>query len=58
MGSKMDVMIIEDKGKESEVNRVKYGQSMLVEEGDKVKRGKRIEEWDKYKSKIMKEVEG
>jgi DNA-directed RNA polymerase subunit beta' len=43
---------------ERAVHRVIYGARMKVEEGDKVKRGQRLAEWDPYTRPIMSEVDG
>src|SRR5690606_37230300 len=38
--------------------RVAYGSKLFVDEGDKVKRGQRLAEWDPYTRPMMTEVEG
>ena len=43
---------------ERAVHRVQYGARMKVDEGDKIKRGQRIAEWDPYTRPILTEVEG
>jgi DNA-directed RNA polymerase subunit beta' len=45
-------------GVERAVHRVQYGARMKVDEGDKVKRGQRMAEWDPYTRPIMTEVDG
>ena len=45
-------------GAERAVHRVQYGARLKVDEGDKVKRGQRIAEWDPYTRPILTEVDG
>ncbi len=45
-------------GAERAVHRVQYGARLKVEEGDKVKRGQRLAEWDAYTRPIMTEIDG
>ena len=40
------------------MHRVQYGARLKVDEGDKVKRGQRIAEWDPYTRPIMTEIDG
>ena len=58
MGRNMAVAILDEDGKERATHRVTYGARMLVDDGDKVKRGQRIAEWDPYTRPILTEVEG
>ncbi len=58
MGRNMAVLILDASGKERAVHRVTYGSRLFVDEGDTVKRGQRIAEWDPYTRPIMTEVEG
>ena len=58
MGRNMAVLILDSAGKERAVHRVTYGSRLFVDEGDTVKRGQRIAEWDPYTRPIMTEVEG
>src|SRR5690606_13826270 len=39
-------------------HRVAYGSRIYVDEGDKVKRGQRVAEWDPYTRPMLTEVEG
>jgi DNA-directed RNA polymerase subunit beta' len=45
-------------GKSSASQRVTYGSKIFVDDGDKVKRGQRLAEWDPYTRPILTEVEG
>jgi DNA-directed RNA polymerase subunit beta' len=40
------------------VHRIQYGSRLRVDEGDQVKRGQRIAEWDPYTRPVLTEVEG
>ena len=45
-------------GAERAVHRLQYGARLKVDEGDKIKRGQRIAEWDPYTRPILTEVDG
>ena len=52
------VVVVDADGSERAVHRVQYGARLKVDEGDKVKRGQRIAEWDPYTRPIMTEIDG
>jgi DNA-directed RNA polymerase subunit beta' len=58
MGRNMAVLILDEAGKERATHRVTYGSRIYVDDGDKVKRGQRVAEWDPYTRPIITEVEG
>ncbi|KAB0675728.1 DNA-directed RNA polymerase subunit beta' [Aureimonas leprariae] len=58
MGRNMAVLILDQAGKERATHRVTYGSRIFVDDGDKVRRGQRIAEWDPYTRPVMTEVEG
>ena len=58
MARNVAVVIEGPDGVERAVHRVQYGARLKVDEGDKVKRGQRIAEWDPYTRPIMTEVDG
>ncbi len=58
MGRNMAIVIVDDKGEERAVHRVTYGSVVFTDDGDKVKRGQRIAEWDPYTRPIISEVGG
>src|SRR5690606_16377833 len=58
MGRNMAVLILDESGKERAAHRVTYGSRIYVDDGDKVRRGQRIAEWDPYTRPILTEVEG
>jgi DNA-directed RNA polymerase subunit beta' len=58
MARNIAVVIVDQDGTERAVHRIQYGSRMLVDEGDKIKRGQRIAEWDPYTRPVLTEVEG
>jgi len=58
MGRSMAVQILDEKGVERSSQRVAYGSKLFVDDGDKVKRGQRLAEWDPYTRPMMTEVSG
>ena len=58
MGRNMAILINDENGKERASHRITYGARIFVDDGDTVKRGQRIAEWDPYTRPIMTEVEG
>ena len=54
----MVVAITDADGTERATHRIQYGARMHVDEGDMVKRGQRIAEWDPYTRPVLTEVEG
>lgn len=54
----MIVAVVDADGTERATHRIQYGSRMRVDEGDTVKRGQRIAEWDPYTRPILTEVEG
>ena len=58
MGRNMAVIVTDADGNERSVHRITYGSRLHVDEGDEIKRGQRIAEWDPYTRPIMTEVDG
>jgi DNA-directed RNA polymerase subunit beta' len=58
MARNVAVVICGPDGTERAVHRVQYGSRLKVDEGDQVKRGQRVAEWDPYTRPILTEVEG
>ncbi|HYC24960.1 MAG TPA: DNA-directed RNA polymerase subunit beta', partial [Roseiarcus sp.] len=58
MARNVAVVIVDRDGAERAVHRVQYGARLKVDEGDKIKRGQRIAEWDPYTRPILTEVSG
>ena len=58
MSRNMTVAVVDKDGTERAVHRIQYGSRLKVDDGDMVKRGQRIAEWDPYTRPILTEVEG
>ena len=58
MARNVAVVIEGPDGVDRAVHRIQYGARMKVDEGDKVKRGQRIAEWDPYTRPILSEIDG
>jgi DNA-directed RNA polymerase subunit beta' len=54
----MVVAVVDPDGTERATHRIQYGARMRVDDGDMIKRGQRITEWDPYTRPILTEVEG
>ncbi|MCC0019328.1 MAG: DNA-directed RNA polymerase subunit beta' [Rhodobiaceae bacterium] len=54
----VQVAIIDADGNERAVQRVQYGARLRVDDGDEIKRGQRIAEWDPYTRPILTEADG
>ena len=58
MGRSMSVVIVDQSGKELATHKIPYGARLLVDEGDTVKRGTRLAQWDPFTRPILTEVDG
>src|ERR671914_71056 len=58
MGRNISVAVLDADGTERAVHRLQYGARLKVDEGDRIKRGQRIAEWDPYTRPILTEVDG
>ncbi len=58
MGRNLAVVVLDKDGTERAVNRITYGARLHVDDGDVVKRGQRIAEWDPYTRPVITEVDG
>jgi DNA-directed RNA polymerase subunit beta' len=58
MARNVAVVITDRNGAERAVHRVQYGARLKVDDGDKIKRGQRIAEWDPFTRPILTEVDG
>jgi DNA-directed RNA polymerase subunit beta' len=58
MGRNVAVLIEDAKGNERAVHKLTYGTRLFVDDGDTVKRGTKLAEWDPYTRPIMTEVDG
>ena len=53
-----EVLIVDDQGRERERYRIVYGAVVKVTDGQKIKAGTRLAEWDPYSNPILAEVSG
>ncbi|PKP68569.1 MAG: DNA-directed RNA polymerase subunit beta' [Alphaproteobacteria bacterium HGW-Alphaproteobacteria-4] len=58
MGRNMQIAILNDQGEERASHKVIYGSKVFVKDGDKVKRGAKLFEWDPYTLPIIAEKPG
>ncbi len=58
MGRNMSVLIMDEQDNERAVHRVSYGSRIHVDDGDAVKQGQRLAEWDPYTRPILTSVGG
>jgi len=58
MGRNMAVIVLGPDGSERAVHRIQQGAKLRVDEGDDIKRGQRIAEWDPFTRAILTEVDG
>jgi DNA-directed RNA polymerase subunit beta' len=57
-GRNVSIVIVGSDGTERANHRLQYGAKLRVDEGDTVKRGQRIAEWDPYTRPIITETDG
>jgi DNA-directed RNA polymerase subunit beta' len=58
IGRNVSIVVTGPDGAERAVHRIQYGAKLRVDEGDSIKRGQRISEWDPYTRPIVSEVDG
>ena len=58
MGRNVQLAIIDDNGRERAVHKMIYGAKLHVSEGDDIKRGQKLAEWDPYSVPIITEKAG
>ena len=58
MGRNLEVILKDENGRERARHRMPYGAKLFVDEGDKVKKGDRMAEWDPYTIPIITERPG
>jgi DNA-directed RNA polymerase subunit beta' len=58
MGRNTTIVVVDEDGAELAVHRLPYGTHLRVDEGQKVKRGDRLAEWDPYTRPVLTEIEG
>ncbi len=58
MGRNMAVIILDEDGRERAVHKIQQGAQLKVDDGDVIKRGQRLAEWDPYSRPIISETDG
>ena len=58
MGRNITVAIVGPDGVDRATHRIQYGARLKVDEGDTIKRGQRIADWDPYTRPIVTEIDG
>ncbi len=58
MGRNLTIAITDKDGNERAIHKVMYGAHLKVDDGDDVKRGSRLAEWDPYTRPILTEADG
>jgi DNA-directed RNA polymerase subunit beta' len=58
MSRSITLAVVDADGTERATHRLPYGARLRVDDGDKVKRGQRMAEWDPYTRPILTEVDG
>ena len=58
MNRNSDLLILDESGRERERFKMVYGAVLMFKEGDKVKKGDIVAEWDPYTNPIVAEVSG
>ncbi len=58
MGRNLELVLIDEAGREKARHRLPYGARLLADEGAEVKRGDRLAEWDPYTIPIITEKDG
>ncbi len=58
MGRNMEILIEDEKGNQISSHKVSFGSKIYVKEGDKIKSGQKLFEWDPYTLPIIAENSG
>ncbi|MBM3522284.1 MAG: DNA-directed RNA polymerase subunit beta', partial [Alphaproteobacteria bacterium] len=58
MGRNVEIVLVDEAGRERARHRLPYGSRLLADEGAMVKKGQKIAEWDPYTLPIITEKEG
>ncbi len=58
MGRNLEIVLLDEAGREKARHRLPYGARLLADEGARVQRGDRLAEWDPYTIPIITEKDG
>ncbi len=58
MSRNLEVILVDDEGRERAAHKAPYGSRLVVDDGDKVSRGSKLVEWDPYTIPIITEQGG
>ncbi len=58
MGRNLEIVLLDEAGREKARHRVPYGARLLADDGAQVQRGERLAEWDPYTIPIVTEKDG
>jgi DNA-directed RNA polymerase subunit beta' len=58
MGRNLEIVLLDEAGREKARHRVPYGARLLADDGTRVQRGERLAEWDPYTIPIVTEKDG
>ncbi len=58
MSRNMEVIVVDDDGRERTAHKVPYGSNLLKDDGERVKKGGKLVEWDPYTIPIITEKSG
>ena len=58
MGRNMEILIEDDKGNQISTHKISFGSKIYVNDGDKIKSGQKLFEWDPYTLPIIAENNG
>jgi DNA-directed RNA polymerase subunit beta' len=58
MARNMQIAVVDEQGRERATHKLAYGSKLLVKEGEEIKRGQRLAEWDPYTLPIIAEKKG
>ena len=58
MGRNLEIVLLDEAGREKARHRVPYGARLLADDGARVQRGERLAEWDPYTIPIVTEKDG
>ena len=58
MGRNTVIAVLDEAGNERALHKLSYGTTLHVDDGDQVKRGMRLAEWDPYTRPVLTEVDG